>query len=138
MGISSADRAAITEVIFLHGHLVDGGELDRLDEVFTDDVSYDVSDLGGGILRGPKALADAGRALGDGNPVGHHVTNIVLSEITDGSVRALSKGIGIMADGTCGSVTYNDLVVRGDRGWRISHRTVLARRVPLGGSGYVT
>jgi hypothetical protein len=50
-------------------------------------------------------------------------------------VHALSKGIGINADGTIGSVTYSvtyeDTIVRGGSGWRISHRTVRARRVPL-------
>ncbi|WP_349817354.1 hypothetical protein [Streptomyces sp. TUS-ST3] len=40
-----------------------------------------------------------------------------------------------MADGSCGSVTYEDTVVRVGAGWRISHRRVPARRVPLNGLG---
>jgi hypothetical protein len=40
-----------------------------------------------------------------------------------------------MADGSCGSVTYEDTVVRVSDGWRISHRRVVARRVPLNGLG---
>lgn len=70
---------------------------------------------------------------GELNPVGHHVTNVVLVEATDGTVQARSKGIGIKADGTCGSVTYEDIILHGDRGWRISQRKILARRTPLGG-----
>ena len=133
MAISCEDRAAITEVIARHGHLCDSGELDRLDEVFTADVAYDLTDFGQRVLRGPRALAAAGRALGELNPVGHHVTNVVLAEAAGGAVQARSKGIGINADGTCASVTYEDTVVRGDQGWRISQRKILRRRVPLGG-----
>jgi hypothetical protein len=133
--IDAEDRAAVTELVHLHGHLFDAGELDRLDELFTDDVVYDVSDFGGGALAGVAAIRAAALALGDGNPVAHHITNVVLTELPDGAVRALSKGLGVNADGSCGSVTYDDRVVRGEHGWRISHRKVLARRVPLNGAG---
>jgi hypothetical protein len=110
------DRVAITDLISLHGHLVD-----------------DVSDLGGGVIEGLAALQEAALALGDRNPVGHHVTNTVLTQLSPTEVRALSKGIGIMADGTCGSVTYEDTVNRTPVGWRITHhRKILARRAPLG------
>lgn len=133
MTLTYEDRCVINDLISMHGHLCDSGELDRFDEVFTADVIYDVTDFGQEILRGVAACADAGRALGELNPVGHHVTNIVLSEQADGRVHARSKGIGINADGTSGSVTYEDTIVRGGQSWRISHRKVLARRVPLGG-----
>ena len=125
-----ADRIAITDLISLHGHLVDAGE--STDDLFTPDVEYDVTDLGGGVITGVRALQEAAEALGDRNPVGHHVTNIVLTDVGPDEVAARSKGIGIMADGTCGSATYEDVVVRTADGWRISHRRVLARRRPLG------
>jgi hypothetical protein len=60
------------------------------------------------------------------------VTNTVVTEEPDGRVRALSKGIGVRADGTCGSVTYDDALVRTAAGWRIIHRRVRAHRRPLG------
>jgi hypothetical protein len=132
MTVTAEDRAAIRDLVSMHGHLVDGGELDRMEELFTEDVTYDVTDLGGGSIMGLTALREAALALGKLNPVGHHVTNIVLTDILDNEVRALSKGIGINADGTAGSVTYEDTILRGDQGWRISHRRVLARRTPLG------
>ena len=131
MTLTAEDRTAITDLINRHGHLSDSGELDRMHELFTADVVYDVTDLGGGVLTGLAVLRDAALALGRGNPVAHHVTNIVLTEPADDLVHALSKGIGINADGTIGSVTYEDTIVRSDSGWRISHRTVRARRVPL-------
>lgn len=133
MPLSHDDRCAITDLINLHGHLCDSGELDRFGEVFTDDVVYDVSDMGGGELHGVEALAAAGLALGEGNPVGHHVTNIILEERADGLVHARSKGLGVRADGTTGSLTYEDTVVRGERGWRIGRRKLIVHRVPLNG-----
>ena len=133
MTLSWEDHVAINELIALHGHLCDSGELDRLDEVFTADVAYDVSDYGFGVLRGLASNREAALALGDRNPVGHHVTNVILAEQGPDLVHARSKGIGVTADGQCGSVTYDDVVVRGERGWRISERIVRARRVPLGG-----
>jgi hypothetical protein len=96
--------------------------------LFTPDVTYDVTDLGFGALHGRTALREAALALGDGNPIGHHVTK----RIDDRSARVRSKGIGIRADGTAGSVTYDDIVTRHADGWKISYRKVIARRAALG------
>jgi hypothetical protein len=134
MALSAKDRTIITDLISLHGHLVDAGDLDRMDEVFTRDVTYDVTDVGHGSIEGLLALREAAVALGAANPVGHHVTNVILTELAEGQVRALSKGIGINADGASNSVTYEDTITRGAQGWRISHRRVLARRAPLSAS----
>ncbi len=131
--MTQAARTAITDLIHLHGHLVDGGELERAGELFTEDVTYDVADFGLGTLSGRAALRDAALAVGDANPVGHHVTNVVITAVDERSARASSKGIGVMADGTAGSVVYDDVVTRTPDGWRISHRRVTARRAPLGG-----
>ena len=128
MTLGPDDRAEITELLARHGHLFDDGEFDRLDLLFTASVRYDVTAFGGGVLEGIEAIRAATLALGDHNPVGHHVTNVVLTEQPDGSVRARSKGIGIYADGTAGSVTYEDEIVRTDDGWRIDARTVAPRR----------
>ena len=128
MTLAPDDRAEITELLARHGHLFDDGEFDRLDLLFTASVRYDVTAFGGGVLQGIEAIRAATLALGDRNPVGHHVTNVVLTEQPYGSVRARSKGIGVYADGTAGSVTYEDEIVRTDDGWRIDARTVAPRR----------
>ncbi|MFD0509598.1 nuclear transport factor 2 family protein [Streptomyces aureus] len=80
MALHADDRIVISELISLHGHLCDEGQLDRLDELFTDDVVYDVTDFGQEPLTGVEAIRAAAITLGDANPVGHHVTNIVLKE----------------------------------------------------------
>src|SRR4051812_46657985 len=84
MVLTHEDRTAVTELISMHGHLVDSGRFDRMGELFTEDAIYDVGDLGGPQLRGLAAARDAALALGDRNPLGHHVTNIVLTELADG------------------------------------------------------
>ncbi|WP_433621565.1 nuclear transport factor 2 family protein [Nocardia sp. CA-120079] len=132
MALSAQDRFEIGDLIALHGHLMDAGELDRMDELFTTEITYDLSDFGAGELHGIPALQEAAVALGNGNPVGHHITNVVIAEV-DGAVRVRSKGIGIYADGTCGSIEYDDTVVRVATGWRISYRRVIAHKLPLGG-----
>ena len=133
--IAAEDRAAIGELIALHGHLTDDGDLDRYDELFSADVTYDLADFGLGSLDGIPAIRSAALALGDANPVGHHITNVVLTAVDADEVHGRSKGIGVNADGTSGSVVYEDTFRREDRGWRISYRKVLARRKPLGAGG---
>ncbi|MBB4684463.1 nuclear transport factor 2 family protein [Amycolatopsis jiangsuensis] len=133
MSFTLEDRWAITDLLSMHGHLVDDGHLDRFEDLFTADVVYDLTGFGQEPLRGVAALRAAGWALGADNPVAHHVTNIVVTAETDDRARARSKGLGIGADGTCASVSYDDVVVRTPDGWRISHRTLTPRRTPLGG-----
>ena len=133
MALSQQDRTDISDLISLHGHLTDAGELDQAGELFTPDVTYDLGDFGRGSLHGAAQVREAALALGSANPVGHHVTNIVITEADDHSARVASKGIGISADGTAGSVTYDDIVTRQPGGWKISYRKVTARRAALGG-----
>jgi hypothetical protein len=131
--LHAEDREAIGETLSLHGHLFDGGHLDRLGEIFTPDVIYDMSAVGVGTFEGIEAIRSAALQLGAGNPVAHHVTNVVITGDGD-SVTALSKGLILMADGTVASVTHLDTLRRQDRGWRISRRVISPQRTPLGGA----
>lgn len=131
--LSLEDRTAIIELIGLHGHLVDDGRLDELNRVFAEDVTHDLTAFGLGIHHGLGSVREAAEALGDANPVGHHVTNIVIVEVTDQhTVVTRSKGFGVHADGTTGSVVYDDTVTKRDGAWRISYRRITVRRKPLG------
>ena len=132
--LHAEDRQAIGETLALHGHIFDRGQLDRLGEIFTPEVVYDLSDVGAGTFEGIEAIRSGALKLGAGNPTAHHVTNIVITSQEDDLATAQSKGLMIMADGTFGSVTHLDTLRRHDGGWRISHRVVLAQRTPLGGA----
>ncbi len=131
MNLTADDRVAITDLIVLHGHLVDSGQLDRLDELFSADVVYDLESLGYGTLTGVDAIRDAALALGDRNPVAHHVTNILITDASGDEVKVSSKGLGVQADGSVGSVVYEDVVRREPQGWRIAYRKVLPRSTPF-------
>jgi 3-phenylpropionate/cinnamic acid dioxygenase small subunit len=123
------DRFAIHELIALHGHVVDDRRHDQLDLLFTDDAVYDVSAYGAGVVRGLDALTELFRQRPGAQPIGHHVTNVLVGEGDDRAVAVRSKGLAVMADGTAGTVTYDDVVVRTEAGWRISRRAVIPARV---------
>ena len=131
MALTLDDRQAITDLLNLHGHYTDRGAFERMADLFAVDAVMDMNDFGLGVRTGLDEMIEAIRAVGDGHPVGHHITNIVLSEGDGGTVHAISKGIGILADGKCGSVVYEDVLGRGADGWRITRRTIKARRTPL-------
>ncbi|MFG2577369.1 nuclear transport factor 2 family protein [Streptomyces sp. NPDC048481] len=69
MSLALEDRLAIIELVSLHGPLVDDGSLDRLDELFTTDVVYDLTGFGQKPLSGVAAIREAAWALGAANPV---------------------------------------------------------------------
>ena len=130
MALTADDTVEIHRLVALHGHLVDAGELHRLGELFTGDAVYDVTALGQGVLRGIDEFRAATEKFADDerNPVGHHVTNLVVTESADGEVVVRSKGIGIMRDGRASSVVYEDRVTRTPDGWRIAARQVSPSR----------
>jgi 3-phenylpropionate/cinnamic acid dioxygenase small subunit len=129
--ITAEDRLAIQDMISLHGHVADDRDWDRLGELFTEDVVFDLEDFGYGTLHGLAALRDLSRASEDdeSQPLAHHVTNIIVTGLEDDTVRARSKGLAVMPDGTSGTAVYEDIVRRDKHGWRISHRKVVARAV---------
>lgn len=132
MALAEQERIRITDLINLHGHLLDAGDVDGVGELFTPDVVYDVTDFGFGSMHGTAALRDYLLELGQGNPIGNHVTNIVITPIDERSARVRSKGLGVRADGMARSVVYDDVVTLRPEGWKISHRTVTLRRKALG------
>jgi SnoaL-like domain len=125
MPMSIEDRLSIHELISLHGHLTDDRQHERLGLLFTDDAAYDVSAHGFGVVQGLEALTELFVQRPGDQPVGHHVTNVVVGLGDGDTARVRSKGLAVMADGTAGTVTYDDVVVRTEAGWRISRRTVI-------------
>lgn len=129
--ITAADRIEIHETIALHGHVADARDWDRWREVYTEDLVLDLEDFGLGTTHGLAALRQMSLDNQDdpAQPLGHHVTNIVVSQDGD-RVHARSKGLAVNADGTTGTVVYEDTLRREPQGWRIFHRRILARRAP--------
>jgi len=126
--VNVTDRLEIHEVLGLYGHLIDDRGWDDLDQVFTADAVYEASDFGQPITRSLAELLTHWKSDMRIHPLAHHATNIVVTEDVDGTVRVRSKGIGVGPRGRVGSVTYDDIVVRTDAGWRMSYRRAVLRR----------
>jgi SnoaL-like domain len=126
--ITVEDMMAIHELLGLYGHLIDQRRWDDLAEVFTDDVVFDATSFGQSVTTSYKDLMHHWKSDDTMHPLAHHVTNIVVSEGPDGTVRVLSKAIGVGRKGRVGSATYEDVVVKTPRGWRLSRRVAILRR----------
>ena len=124
------DRWAIGETVSLHGHIFDEGHLDRLDEIFTPEVVYDMSAVGIGTFEGIETVRSAAAQMGGTGPLAHHVTNVVISSDDDDVVTAHSKGLMLMANGALESVTHLDTLRRHNGEWRISRRIISPVRKP--------
>ncbi|MCS7477973.1 nuclear transport factor 2 family protein [Umezawaea endophytica] len=127
------DRYEITETLSLIGHLFDSGELDRLEDGFTPDAVYDLTDAGVGAFEGIEAMRQGALRLGAHNPVAHHLTNVVIT-VEDDIVIARSKGFILMAGGKVQSLTHHDVVRRHDGRWRVSRRVIKAQDTPMSGN----
>lgn len=128
MSIDVADRLAIQELLGLYGHLIDQRRWAELAQVFTGDAVFDATSFGQAITYSLADLLEAWTSDLSVHPLAHHVTNIVVTEDPDGTVRVLSKAIGVGRRGKVGSATYHDVVVRTPAGWRLKHRIAVLRR----------
>lgn len=129
MTVTLEDRLAIHELMGLYGHLVDERRWDDMRQLFTPDVVYEAGDFEMPTTTSMAELVALWQGPTANHPVAHHATNVVVSEDPDGTVRVLSKGIGVGRKGRVGSVVYRDIVVKGDDGrWRIKEREVSLRR----------
>jgi hypothetical protein len=127
MSLTVQDRLAVHELVSLHGHLADDRRADELDRLLTEDAVYDLADFGMGVVVGLPALRRLFEEAPGEQPLGHHVTNVMVTENVDGSAQVRSKGLAVMADGRAGTVVYDDRAVRTPAGWRIAHRKVVRR-----------
>ena len=125
----TADTLAIHELLGRYGHIIDAREWHRVEELFTGDCTYDMREFGLPVVHGARAVAALWAAPDAMHPLAHHATNIIVSEDRDGTVRVLSKGLGVGPNGRVGSVTYRDVVVRTTAGWRFAARSGELRRL---------
>jgi SnoaL-like domain len=122
------DILAIHQLLALYGHIIDEREWQRVEELFTATSVYDMSDFGLGVMHGAAAIRALWGRPDALHPLAHHATDIVVSEDADGTVRVLSRGLGVGPNGRVGSVVYRDVVVRTSEGWRFASRQARVRR----------
>jgi len=131
--LEPVDLLAIHELLARYGHVVDERDWDAVPALFTANARYDMTDFGLGVMHGPAQIRELW-TRSETHPLAHHATNIVVSEDPDGTVRVVSKGIGVGHRGRVGSVTYRDVVQRTSDGWRIAERVGILRRAAASGS----
>jgi hypothetical protein len=131
--LSVEDELAIHDVISLYGHIIDDRQFSRTHEIFTADALYDVSDFNAGIHVGWRRIAEYWQEVEAYHPLAHHATNVIVTEDDNGTVRVLSKGIGMRVKASPLSAVYRDVAVRTADGWRLSERIGISRspnRIP--------
>jgi hypothetical protein len=117
------DKAAITDVVSLYHHLIDGPEVSRLGEVFSMDAIFDTSAFGLPVAEGLDAIiALFGHDLA--TPVKAHVGGNALIEVDGDEARCVSKCIGMLSDGRVGVSIHSDRLRRTAEGWRVEERRV--------------
>ncbi len=128
MSLPAEDTLAIHELLALYGHIIDAREWQRVDELFTATARYDMREFGLGLVEGAAAIRELWSRPDATHPLAHHATNIVVNTDADGTVRVLSKGLGVGPNGRVGSVVYHDVVERTPAGWRFAARSAVLRR----------
>lgn len=125
--VSVENQLAIGQLISLYGHLLDDREYHRLSEIFTADACFDLSGYDGSQYSGLAAIIELMETSQE-HPVAHHASNVVIVPLNEKRAAVKSKGIGVGRNGRVGSVTYDDVVVLSEIGWRISERKVTLQR----------
>ena len=116
------DVLAILRLLGLYAHLIDDGQYDRLSEVFSDDAVMR-SAIEGRSFVGLREITAHLRGRTD-PPVGHHMSDAVITASTDGRVDVRSKGLVVLDRSRVHSIVYTDFVLPTPAGWRITERTI--------------
>jgi 3-phenylpropionate/cinnamic acid dioxygenase small subunit len=121
-----ADRLELHELPGRYGDAIDDRDWDRLDQIFTDDAVFDLTDLGVPLLEGLEAIKRF-MDVDAQHPRTHTMTNIYVDETADG-VKLNFRIVALLPEGKVGTASYYDDVVKTDAGWRVKHRVTTLRR----------
>ena len=61
MPLDTRDLIEIHMLLALYGHTIDDRDWSAMDQVFTEDIVYDATDFGLGVMRGIPAIVEAWR-----------------------------------------------------------------------------
>ena len=125
-----ADRVELHELPGRYGDAIDDRDWPRLGRIFTDDATFDLTDLGGPKLSG---LAEIQRYMDTEaqHPQTHMMTNIYVDE-TPGGPKLYFRIVALRKGQSVGTASYYDDVVKTADGWRVKDRVITLRRRPSG------
>ena len=126
--MEAADRLELHELPGRYGDAIDDRDWEGLGRIFTDDATFDLTDLGGPKLVG---LAEIRRYMDEdaAHPLTHLMTNIYVDE-HPGGTKLYFRIVARAKGGVFGTASYYDDVVKTPAGWRVRHRVVTRRRRP--------
>ena len=124
--VTIADYVAASQLLSLYGHLFDAKKWNELDQVFREDCVVDYRDSGRERVVGLDSLREHMR---DNPPtvISHMSTNLHVRREGD-LLKARSKLIAPLPDGTTLSGVYEDVLCETTNGWRVAERIVRLRR----------
>src|SRR5438093_8825425 len=123
MTLSSSDITEINQVMGLYGHVIDGKQWHRLDELYTDDGAFDLTGLLGSEVRFEGIDAIKGFLTSAPMPLAHIATNTYIYD-DGGEVHGRAKWFMPTDEGTIAGGVYRDRWEKTDRGWRLAERLV--------------
>lgn len=117
----TADRVELHELACRYGDIIDARAWADLDQIFSDDCVYDVSDIKLGVVHGVEALRTY-MDREDIHPAAHLITNVYVERIDGDTGLMRSRLLAVQGDGSVAAGAYVDDLVRTPAGWRISRR----------------
>ena len=123
-----ADRLELHELPGRYGDAIDDRDWPRLAKIFTEDATFDLTDLGSRKLVG---LADIQHFMDveATHPRSHTMTNIYVDE-TPAGVKLFFRILALQPGGIVFTASYFDDVVKTVDGWRVKDRIIKLRRRP--------
>jgi hypothetical protein len=131
------DILAIHQVLAMVGHIIDDEQWERLPEILTDDFVSDATAVGFGRVEGLSAVINSWSSPAR-HADAHHGTNVVLAEVDENTVKAISKGLSLYGMSEAHTLIHEDVLVRTTNGWRIAYRLTRRRRADSGASNATT
>jgi hypothetical protein len=123
--LTPGDLADIRQTLALFAHVCDNRQEDALGLVFTEDVVFTFA-RSGRVLTGLGEVLAFLRHLPP-EAADHHTTDTVIMVGADGTVRALSRYLAVLPDGSVTNGEYEDVLVLVGDGWRIRSRRSIHR-----------
>lgn len=119
--LTTADRLELLERLSLYGLLIDDRDWPGLAQIFTDDATFDVSDIDlppANSLAGIVTMMESVQ-----HPRAHLITNAVIETYETGAARTRCRLLAVGEDLTVHVGQYRDTFIRTSHGWRIRERT---------------
>ncbi|MCW2890504.1 MAG: hypothetical protein JWL58_7366 [Streptosporangiaceae bacterium] len=124
------ERLEIKQLLAVFTHVFDNGEIDDLDLVFTKDAVIELTRGAGRKIVGLDSIAEFVVSL-RGQAPDHHTLDTAFFPGHEGTVRARSRYLAVLPDGSVHNGDFLDVLHLTSDGWRIAHR-ISVPRYPAG------